>query len=116
MDSFMGALNSALMRDRRWRPHPDQRVGGTNKIATYLNGRGDPVAIDLSSGGENAIWTLARLAPDTLLPEIRREPYVPEKGRNSNLSVSQLKGKALVCLFPASLPQARLLVDQLAGA
>jgi hypothetical protein len=116
MDSFMDALNSALMRDRRWRPHPDQRPGGTNKIATYLNSRGDAIAIDLSSGGENAVWTLARLVPDTMLPEIRREPYVPEKGRNSNLSVSQLKGKALVRLYPSSLPEARLLIDQLSIA
>jgi hypothetical protein len=114
MDSFMDALNSILMRDRRWRPHPDQ-PRGTKKIATYLNRRGDAIAIDLSSGGENAIWTLARLVPETLLPQIRREPYAAERERNSNLSVSQFKGKALMRLYPSSLPEARLLVDELSG-
>lgn len=114
MDHFMEALNSALMRDHRWRPHPDQRTGGTKKIATYLNSRGDAIAIDLSSGSENAIWTLARLAPDTLMPEIRRAPYAVDKSRNSNL-VHQMKGRPLVRFFLESLPQARLLIDHLAG-
>lgn len=115
MTNFLDVLNRNMLNDRNWKPHPERRTGGTNYISTFLNGRGDAVALDLGSGSENAIWTLARLMPGTLLPEIRRAPYVAAKGRNSNLNVHQLKGKPLVRLFPESLAQARLLIEQLAN-
>jgi hypothetical protein len=49
-----------------------------------------------------------------LAPAIDRELYPADKPRNSNLNVSQLKGKALMRLFPTSLSEARQLMDHFA--
>jgi len=113
MPNIIESLNASMLRDRRWRSHPNQRTGGTNKMANYLNSRGDPIALDLSSGEENAIWTLARLAPETLMPGTRREPYSATKGRNSNL-VREFKGKPLMRFYPSTYTEAQQLIDQLA--
>ena len=113
MPTINDIINAGMQRDPRWTPHPDQ-PNGTKKIATYRNRRGDVIAIDLSSGDENAIWTLARLVPETLLPAIRREPYPMSRSRNSNLSVRELKGKPLVRLYPATREDAHQLVEHFA--
>lgn len=115
MPTINDAINAGMLRDPRWRTHPERAAGGTKYISTFLNRRGDAIAIDLSSGDENAIWTLARLVPETLLPAIRREPYPASKGRNSNLNVRELKGKPLVRLFPATREEALQIVDHFAG-
>lgn len=114
MPSINDTINAAMLRDPRWAAHPERAAGGTKYIATFLNRRGDAIALDLGSGGKNAIWVPARLAPGTLAPAIDRELYPAEKPRNSNLNVSQLKGKALMRFFPASLSEARQLVDHFA--
>jgi hypothetical protein len=114
MTHFLDVLKRKLLREGKWREH-GERLNGTQKISTLLNGRGDAVALDLSSGSENAIWALARLVPDTLMPEVRREPYTGQRGRNSNVNVHQLKGKPLVRLYPDGLEQAERLMDHLAA-
>ena len=114
MSTINKSLNADMLRDPRWEPHPERAAGGTKYIATFRNRRGDAVALDMGSGGKNAIWVLARLAPGNLVPAVERELYPADKARNSNLNVPELKGKALMRLFPTSLSQARQLVEHFA--
>ena len=114
MTNFLDILERKLLRGGKWRAH-GERLKGTKKISTMLNVRGDAVALDLSSGSENAIWALARLVPDTLMPEVRRESYSADRSRNSNINVHQLKGRPLVRLYPDELEQAERLMDHLAA-
>lgn len=114
MPSINDTINASMLRDPRWTPHPERAAGGTKYIATYLNRRGDAIALDLGSGGKNAIWVAARLAPGTLAPAIDRELYPADKPRNSNLNVRELKGKALMRLLPTSKSQSLELVEHFA--
>ncbi len=114
MPTINESLNASMMRDPRWTPHPDRATGGTKYIATYLNRRGDAVALDLGSGGKNAIWTVARLVPGSLAPAIDRELYPADRPRNSNLNVPELKGKPLMRLFPTSKSQSLELLEHFA--
>lgn len=114
MPTINESLNASMLRDPRWTPHPDRATGGTKYIATYLNRRGDVIALDLGSGGKNAIWTLARLVPGSLAPAIDRELYPADRPRNSNLNVPELKGKPLMRLFPTSRTQSLELLEHFA--
>lgn len=114
MPSINDTINANMLRDPRWTAHPERAAGGTKYIATFLNRRGDAIALDLGSGGKNAIWALARLVPGTLAPAIDRELYPADRARNSNLNVRELKGKPLMRLFPTNLTEARQLVDHFA--
>ncbi|QQR39009.1 hypothetical protein [Devosia rhizoryzae] len=114
MSTINKSLNADMLRDPRWQPHPERAAGGTKYISTFHNRRGDAIALDLGSGGKNAVWVAAHLAPGSLIPAIERELYPADKPRNSNLNVTELKGKALMRLFPTSLSQARQLVEHFA--
>jgi hypothetical protein len=114
MPTINESLNASMLRDPRWTPHPDRAAGGTKYISTFRNRRGDTIALDLGSGGKNAIWAPARLVPGILAPAIDRELYPADRPRNSNLNVPELKGKPLMRLFPKSLGDARELMEHFA--
>ncbi|SMQ85909.1 hypothetical protein SAMN06295905_3204 [Devosia lucknowensis] len=116
MPGIIESLNEAMLRDPRWRPHQDRRAGGTKYISTFVNSRGDVIALDLGSGGKSAIWALARLSPGSLMPSVDREFYPADRPRNSNLSVPELKGKPLTRFYPTSRSEAQQLVDHFASA
>lgn len=116
MPNIIESLNASMLRDPRWTPHQDRRAGGTKYISTFVNGRGDVIALDLGSGGKCAIWALARLSPGTLAPAVDRELYPSDRPRNSNLNVPELKGKPLMRFYPRSRTEAQQLVDHFAGA
>jgi hypothetical protein len=107
MSTVLNSINAKALRDPRLTPHPDRAIGGTKKISTFLNRRGDALAIDLSSGAKNGMFMAARLAPNSVLPAIGRVPYVEDKSRNSNINVRELKGIALTRFEPSSYGQAQ---------
>jgi hypothetical protein len=47
MPSINDTINASMLRDPRWTPHPERASGGTKYIATFLNRRGDAIALDL---------------------------------------------------------------------
>ena len=116
MPTINESLNAAMLRDPRWKAHPARPAGGTKYISTFLNGRGDAIALDLGSGSKNAIWAPARLVPAILAPAVDREFYAADRPRNSNLNVPELKGKPLMRLYPKTMTEAQDLLEHFAGA
>ena len=114
MPTINDSLNATMLRDPRWTPHAERAAGGTKYISTFRNRRGDVIALDLGSGGKNAIWAPARLVPGILAPAIDREFYPADRPRNSNLNVPELMGKPLMRLFPTSRSQSLELLEHFA--
>lgn len=115
ISKIMEALNASALRVDRLTPHPSRRAGGTKYISIFLNGRGDAMAIDLSSGSKNAIFMPAVLAPARVLPAIERISYAMDKSKNSNVNVPELDDRALTRFHCSGLGHARDVLNYFAN-
>ncbi|SEP82538.1 hypothetical protein SAMN05428969_1075 [Devosia sp. YR412] len=107
ISKIIQSLNNSALHDKRLTPHPSRTVGGTQYISIFLNRRGDAMALDLSSGSNNAIFMPFAIAPARVLPAIDRTLYAADKSRNSNVNVPELQDRALTRFHCSGLGQAR---------
>ena len=110
MPNIIESLNASMLRDPRWTPHQDRRAGGTKYISTFVNRRGDVIALDLGSGGKCAIWAQAQLSPSTLAPAVDRELYPSNRPAQFQSQRARAQGQAADALLsdqPQRGPAAR---------
>ena len=72
------------------------------------------MALDLSSGKSSGIWVSARMAFAGVLGAVNREKYPADRTRNSNINVPELVDCALIRFMPATMSQARDVIEYFA--